>query len=182
MDFLGPLTRAVSTATDLIGGATGIDLGEVTKSLGSQKAADYDGDSFGFDDASAVFDQLFKRGLGGAVNEAMDRFGLPDVVGDVVGTVVDLGTMNFIGASLNGLDAAENILRATGNEELAGYIEAALPVADQVVGFISQAALMACTGGGSAAVSVGGMTTSVSSIMQTVSMVRGGLDAGAAWE
>lgn len=182
MDFLGPLTRAVSTATDLIGGATGIDLGAVTKSLGSQKAADYDGDSFGFDDASAVFDQLFKRGLGGAVNEAMDRFGLPDVIGDVVGTVVDLGTMNFVGASLNGLDASENILRATGHEELAGYIDAALPIADTVVGIVSQAALMACTGGGSAAVSVGGMTTSVSSIMQTVSMIRGGLDAGAAWE
>lgn len=182
MDFLGPLTRAVSTATDLIGGATGMDLGQVAQSLGSQKAASYDGDSFGFDDALGIFDKLMTRGPGGAVNEALDRFGLPDVVGDVVGTVVDLGTMNFPGAALNGLDAAENILRATGNEELAGYIEAALPVADQILGVVGQAALMICTGGGSAAVSVGGMTTSVSSLMQTVSMVRGGLEAGAAWE
>ena len=184
MDIMGTLMRATSAATSLLGGAGGLDGVMARKPDfmgGTDKTAKVD-DSFGFDDVLAVFDAGMSRGQGAAVNTLLDRLGLPDVVGDVVGTVVDLATLNYPGAVANGLDAAVDIAQAAGHEKLAGYLDVGRSLAETGVELGRTVALALATGGGSAAVSVGGMTTSVSSILQTVSMVRGGLEAGAAVE
>lgn len=183
MGLFDAISSATSAVTDLIGQAASTVTDKVTDVI-SDVVSDPAfletrfTDSFDFDDALACFDKLFERnGIGGVVNEALDRMGLPDVLGDVVGTVVDLSMLNFPGAALNGLDAAENILRATGHEEIAGYIDTALPIMETVTSVATQAALMVVTGGGSSAVT--GAST-ISSIMQGLNAARGALEAGSA--
>lgn len=178
MELSRTIQRATSAVSQLVGDdgaqSVGADLWGEQASVGEARD-----DAFRFDDALACFDALFSRGVGAAANEALDRLGVPDVVGDVVGVVLDIGTMNYLGAGVNAMDAGADIARAAGKEQLAGYLDAATPVAKQISGVIGRAAMIVATGGasGAATASAGGLSMSAQGFTQTLSMVRGGLAA-----
>lgn len=62
--------------------------------------------------------------FGRMLNVGLDKIGLPDIVGDVAGCVLDVCTGNIPGAISNGLDVAEDVAKACGGDELAGYLKA----------------------------------------------------------
>ncbi len=137
-------------------------------------------DDFSFDSALELLDTGMKRGLGGVVNMALDKMGLPDVVGDVVGTALSVVTGDIRGVILNGADALSDVAKATGHEKIAGFIDAALPILDTVSGIATQVALTAATAGAAAPVSIGGLTLNVATIIKGAELVKTGLEVGSA--
>lgn len=67
---------------------------------------------------------LLGGSIGTMLNKALDSLGLPDWVGDIAGAAVDFCTGNYVGAVANGLDALEDVARACGGDELAGFLKA----------------------------------------------------------
>ncbi|TDP75446.1 hypothetical protein [Bradymonas sediminis] len=75
-------------------------------------------------------------GLGGILNSALDSLGLPDWIGDVAGGVLDFCTGNYVGAVANGLDALEDVAKACGGDEIAGFLKAGAGVTGMFSGGI----------------------------------------------
>lgn len=96
--------------------------------------------------------------FGRMLNVGLDKIGLPDVVGDVAGCVLDVCTGNIPGAVSNGLDIAEDVARACGGDEIAGYLKAGANITGMFSG---------PTGMGKAA-----------EVMATVGKAAGALDGG----
>lgn len=61
--------------------------------------------------------------LGCMLNTGLDKLGLPDVIGDIAGGVLDFATGNYVGAAANALDACEDLAKACGADDIAGYLK-----------------------------------------------------------
>lgn len=86
------------------------------------------GDGGGF--FSDVLDIVTAGGPGSILNKALDTFGLPDVVGDIAGTVLDACTGNIPGAVSNGLDMLEDVAKDLGLEEVAPFLKMGSEIAN----------------------------------------------------
>ncbi|QDG51108.1 hypothetical protein FIV42_10290 [Persicimonas caeni] len=62
--------------------------------------------------------------LGQMLNTGLDKLGMPDWIGDIGGGVLDFCTGNWVGAAANGLDALEDVAKACGGDEIAGFLKA----------------------------------------------------------
>lgn len=183
MELARTIQRAAMAASSVISDSGGVDAMAV-KSRQAERSST-EGKNF-FRNTLDVFDSGMTRGLGGVADTILDKIGCPDELGDVVGVVVNLASGNVMGAALNGLDLAENIARKNGNEELAGYLTAAMNGGDMVASVATKVALVAATGGAAGVgigaaggtASVGSLSMSAQGLMQTASMVRGGFEAG----
>lgn len=58
--------------------------------------------------------------IGGLVNKVLDTF-LPDIVGDLVGTAIDIYTGNAAGAAMNAADALVDVVGYLGGEDAAAF-------------------------------------------------------------
>ncbi|MBA2664458.1 MAG: hypothetical protein H0U74_19380 [Bradymonadaceae bacterium] len=72
---------------------------------------------------SKLGEVLSAGGLGSMLNAGLDALGLPDWVGDIAGATLDFCTGNYVGAAANALDALEDVAKACGSEELAGFLK-----------------------------------------------------------
>lgn len=103
-------------------------------------------DSFGLDDIGNIFGSIMSGGFGKGANELLDAIGLPDVIGDIVGVAVDCATGNIAGAVINGLDVVEDVARACGGDEIAGYLKAGAQVGSQITGLINPVGIASAAG------------------------------------
>jgi len=108
MSLLSAINDAVSNVVGAVVGEEGI-LGAALDATGLGQVFDVFG-----------LDQLFSGSIGGFVNDFMDELGLPDVVGDFTGMIVDLGMGNAIGATTNFVDALGDVAEGLGIDELVG--------------------------------------------------------------
>lgn len=127
MSLFSAINDAVSNVVEAVAGDDGL-LGAALDATGLGQVFD----AFGLD-------QLVSGSVGGFINDLMDELGLPDVVGDLVGTFVDLGMGNTLGATSNFVDALEDIAGGLGVDELVSDIagdagDAALDKGLSVVG------------------------------------------------
>ena len=135
-------------------------------------------DEFGFDDGLAVFDGIFSGGgVGKGANELLDRLGVPDHVGDIVGVGVDLCMANWGGAIANGLDLGEDVALKAGHEELAGHLKKASNATGKVWGFAIKVGVMVGTAG-TGNVAIGSATMSMKAITGGLGTTRAALGAG----
>ncbi len=72
-----------------------------------------------------VMDVVTSGSFGSMLNTGLDKLGLPDWIGDVAGGALDFCTGNYVGFAANALDAAEDLARACGGDEIAGFLETA---------------------------------------------------------
>lgn len=72
--------------------------------------------------------------VGSMVNTGLDQLGLPDVIGDIVGGVVDACMGNYVGAAANALDAAEDLAKSCGEDDIAGYLKMGSQLTGMVAG------------------------------------------------
>ena len=72
--------------------------------------------------------------VGSMVNAGLDQLGLPDVIGDIVGGVVDACMGNYVGAAANAMDAAEDLAKSCGSDEIAGYLKMGSQLTGMVAG------------------------------------------------
>lgn len=71
----------------------------------------------------AVTDVISSGSLGCMLNTGLDKMGLPDVIGDIAGGVLDFATGNYVGVAANALDACEDLAKACGADDIAGYLK-----------------------------------------------------------
>ncbi len=112
MGLFNAIGDAVSSVVDAVAGSDGI-LGTVASAIG-------------LDDVFETFgiDQLISGSFGGFINNFMDGLGFPDIVGDIVGTMVDGASGNLVGAADNLLDAVEDVVEeATGFDVPADLVD-----------------------------------------------------------
>jgi|GEM_PF-6230714 len=187
MELLNSVRQAVTAASSVISREGGVEA-MAPKSKQAERSST-EGKNI-FRNTLDVFDSGLTRGLGGVADTILDKIGCPDEVGDVVGIVVNLSYGNVIGAGLNGLDLAENIARKNGNDKLAGYMTAAMNGGDMVASIATKVSLIVASGGAAGAgigaasgtASIGSFSMSMQGLMQTATMVRGGLEAGDKFE
>lgn len=74
------------------------------------------------------------RGLGGALDGALDGLGMPDWLGDIAGGVLDFCSGNYVGVAEAGLDILGDVAKACGGKELAGFLEAARNITGMFAG------------------------------------------------
>src|SRR5690554_5865217 len=110
-------------------------------------------------------------GLGGILNSALDSLGMPDWIGDVAGGVLDFCTGNYVGAVANGLDALEDVAKACGGDEIAGFLK----VGSEVTGMFSAGGL---GGAGKIGEVLGGVSGTVSNIENSMGAVSALMDGG----
>lgn len=181
MDLMGTLQRAVSTASTVVSDSGGMESLLSRPESKRAERGSTEGKSI-FRNSLDVMDSLMAGGLGSGVNTIIDKCGCPDAVGDVVGCVVDLLTGNLLGAAGNALDVGQDIARASGNEELEGYLNTGLDAFDFGASIGTKVGMALATGGaGNAALGAagGGSTAGTAQgIFQGVKMLRGGLEAG----
>lgn len=187
MELLNSIRRAATAATSVISQEGGVKAMAPESKQADRSSTE--GKNI-FRNTLDVFDSGMSRGLGGVADTILDKIGCPDELGDVVGIVVNLSYGNVLGAGLNGLDLAENIARKNGNEKLAGYMTAAMNGGDIAASITTKVALVVASGGAAGAgigaasgtASIGSFSMSMQGLMQTATMVRGGLEAGDKFE
>ncbi len=146
MGLLDSIGHAVSAAVDTVEDVTG-DIGHAVEDVGKDlgKGMSEIGDSFEQigkdlgplgDIVDGAMDILSSGSLGGMLNTAMDKLGLPDWVGDVGGGVLDFCTGNWVGAAANGLDALQDVADACGAHELGGFLKAGSKITGMFAGNI----------------------------------------------
>lgn len=120
------LQNIIDRAGAAIDGISGAHAPAHTQSSSSSGALGALGDVFagGEGPLSSVFDIIGAGSFGCMLNEGLDTMGLPDWVGDVAGGVLDFATGNYVGVAANALDAAEDLAKACGSDELAGFLKA----------------------------------------------------------
>lgn len=114
---------AVGGAESALTGMVGDTFESITDSLGPI------GDVF-----DGAMDVLSAGSFGSMLNAGLDKLGMPDWIGDIGGGVLDFCTGNFVGAAANGLDALEDVAKACGGDELAGYLKAGSQVTGMFAG------------------------------------------------
>ncbi len=114
---------AVGGAGSALTGMVGDTFESITDSLGPIG-----------DVVDGAMDVLSAGSLGSMLNAGLDKLGMPDWIGDIGGGVLDFCTGNFVGAAANGLDALEDVAKACGGDELAGYLKAGSQVTGMFAG------------------------------------------------
>lgn len=184
MGFFDAVGGAISAAVDVVGDmaevATSVatlDVGGVMDGMGS--LVEDVGDTFEavtdcLGPLGSVVDEAVGAltsggGLGGILNSAMDSLGLPDIVGDIAGGVLDFCTGNYVGAVANGLDALEDVASACGGDEIAGFLKAGSEVTGMFSGGL---------GGGAGKIGevLGGISGTVSNVENTMGAVGSLMD------
>lgn len=152
MGIFDAIGDAVSAAVDVVGDMAEVAVGVATLDVGGV----IDGMSAMVEDVGDTFEAVTEAlgpvgsvleeavgaiasggGLGGILNTALDSLGLPDWIGDVAGGVLDFCTGNYVGAVANGLDALEDVAKACGGDEIAGFLK----VGSEVTGMFSPGGL-----------------------------------------
>jgi hypothetical protein len=121
-DVVSDVGGAVSDVASGVGGAIGDTFEAIGADLGPLS-----------DLVDGAMEVLSSGSLGGMLNTALDKLGMPDWIGDIGGGVLDFCTGNMVGAAANGLDALEDVAKACGGDELAGFLKAG----SQVTGMFS---------------------------------------------
>lgn len=167
------VTDVVSSAVNVVADVATLDFGGAAKSLGGLIGGI--GDTFEavtgmlgpigdvLNDALGAL--ASGGGLGGILNSALDSLGLPDWIGDIAGGVLDFCTGNYVGALANGLDALEDVAKACGGDEIAGFLKAG----SQVTGMFSGS--MNIDPG-----QIGGLLGSASDTLATINTTLGGVE------
>lgn len=94
-----------------------------------------EGKDDGFGSILSALKRVITAGsVGSMVNAGLDQLGLPDVIGDIVGGVVDACMGNYVGAAANALDAAEDLAKSCGGDEIAGYLKMGSQLTGMVAG------------------------------------------------
>lgn len=144
MGLLDAVGGAISAAADAVSDVAG-DIGEAVGDIGAdigQGLADI-GDTFESigldlgpigDIVDGAMEVLSSGSLGGMLNTALDKLGMPDWIGDIGGGVLDFCTGNMVGAAANGLDALEDVAKACGGDEIAGFLKAGSQVTGMFTG------------------------------------------------
>ncbi|MFU8803538.1 MAG: hypothetical protein ACNA8W_07005 [Bradymonadaceae bacterium] len=94
---------------------------------------------------------LSGKSPGKLMSEGLDKLGLPDWVGPLVGAVVDFGSMNYASGLDNAVNLGSKIASSMGNEELAGFLDNASNITGMYAKTMNTITLTAATGGGGAA-------------------------------
>jgi phage-related protein len=140
MGLFSGIGDAISGAVDAIGetvSEVGDAVGDVASGIGEAVGDTFEAVGSGLGPLSDLVDGamevLSSGSVGGMLNTALDKLGMPDWIGDIGGGVLDFCTGNFVGAAANGLDALEDVAKACGGDELAGFLKAG----SQVTGMFS---------------------------------------------
>src|SRR5690554_4875026 len=151
MGIFDAIGNAVSAAVDVVGdmaeiavGVATLDVGGVMDGVGAlvQDVGDtFEAVTEALGPIGTVLEEAVGAltsggGLGGILNSALDSLGLPDWIGDVAGGVLDFCTGNYVGAVANGLDALEDVAKACGGDEIAGFLKAGAGVTGMFSGGI----------------------------------------------
>jgi hypothetical protein len=140
MGFLDAVGNAISSAAEAVADVAG-DVGgavsDVASGVGGMVGDTFEAIDAGLGPLSGLVDGamevLSSGSLGGMLNTALDKLGMPDWIGDIGGGVLDFCTGNMVGAAANGLDALEDVAKACGGDELAGFLKAG----SQITGMFS---------------------------------------------
>jgi hypothetical protein len=127
MDFnpLANINKALTDATQAVSSLLQDPVGTLEKA--STQAHDFIQDHVLADGGllDDVMDVVTSGSFGSMLNTGLDKLGLPDWIGDVAGGALDFCTGNYVGFAANALDAAEDLARACGGDEIAGFLETA---------------------------------------------------------
>ncbi len=133
----GAIDAATDVAGDVVDGV-GDAVGDVASDIGGAVGDTFEaiGDGLGplGDVVDGALEVLSAGSLGTMLNEGLDKLGMPDWIGDIGGGVLDFCTGNFVGAAANGLDALEDVAKACGADELAGFLKAGSNVTGMFAG------------------------------------------------
>src|SRR5690554_720050 len=184
MGIFDAIGNAVSAAVDVVGDMAEIAVGVATLDVGGVM----DGVGALVEDVGDTFEAVTEAlgpigsvleeavgaltsggGLGGILNSALDSLGLPDWIGDIAGGVLDFCTGNYVGAVANGLDALEDVAKACGGDEIAGFLK----VGSEVTGMFSAGGL---GGAGKIGEVLGGVSGTVSNIENSMGAVSALMD------
>src|SRR5690554_2803756 len=179
MGIFDAIGNAVSAAVDVVGdmaeiavGVATLDVGGVMDGVGAlvQDVGDtFEAVTEALGQIGTVLEEAVGAltsggGLGGILNSALDSLGLPDWIGDIAGDVLDFCTGNYVGAVANGLDALEDVAKACGGDEIAGFLK----VGSEVTGMFSGGGL---GGAGKIGEVLGGVSGTVSNIDKAMGAV-----------
>ena len=136
MDFnpLANIHKAITDASQAVSSLIQDPIGTLEKA--STQAQDFIQDHVLADGGllDDVMDIVTSGSFGSMLNTGLDKLGLPDWIGDVAGGALDFCTGNYVGFAANALDAAEDLARACGGDEIAGFLKTAGSVTGMFAG------------------------------------------------
>lgn len=118
------VTDVVNDVVDEVGDAVGDVASGIGEAIGDTFEAVSDGLGPLGDFVDGAIEVLSSGSLGQMLNTGLDKLGMPDWIGDIGGGVLDFCTGNWVGAAANGLDALEDVAKACGGDEIAGFLKA----------------------------------------------------------